>query len=127
MRQGFTLLELIVVLAILGMATALVAPSMIRGIDSWKRQAQLDALFDQVRALPGNARASGRSILVDQGSLESEVPPLRVDGDWVLRVERPWKVNANGVCGDGEVSIGNDHGSKAVLVVSPFCQPELKP
>ena len=35
MRQrGFTLLEMSVVLAILGLATALVAPSAIRGIDA---------------------------------------------------------------------------------------------
>ena len=54
MRQrGFTLLEMIVVLAILGLATALVAPSAIRGIDSWRRQSELDSLLDQIRALPG--------------------------------------------------------------------------
>ena len=61
---GFTLLEMIVVLAILGLATALVAPSALRGIDSWKRQAELDALVDQVRALPGTARARGKAIPV---------------------------------------------------------------
>ena len=35
--------------------TAMVAPSAIRGIDSWRRQAAMDALLDQIRALPGNA------------------------------------------------------------------------
>ena len=59
MRQrGFTLLEMIVVLAILGLVTALVAPAALRGIDSWRRQAELDSLLDQIRALPGNARAA---------------------------------------------------------------------
>ena len=58
MRQpGFTLLEMIVVLAILGMATALVAPAALRGIDSWRRQAAMDVLLDQIRGLPGRARS----------------------------------------------------------------------
>ena len=37
--RGFTLLEMVVVLAILGLATAMVAPSMIRSIDSWRARA----------------------------------------------------------------------------------------
>ena len=99
---GFTLLEMIVVLAILGLATALVAPSAIRGIDSWRRQSELDSLLDQIRALPGDARASGKAIT-------------------------PWKVNANGVCEGGVVEIGNDHGKRSVVVTPPFCDPAVQP
>ena len=75
MRQrGFTLLEMIVVLAILGLATAMVVPSMLRGIDTWQRQAELDSLLDQIRALPGNARGSGRPIVISKESLGAEAP-----------------------------------------------------
>lgn len=83
MRQrGFTLLEMIVVLAILGLATALVAPSAIRGIDSWRRQSELDSLLDQIRALPGNARATGKAIAISDDALKAKDAPLRVASSW---------------------------------------------
>jgi prepilin-type N-terminal cleavage/methylation domain-containing protein len=128
MRQdGFTLLEMIVVLAILGLATALVAPSAIRGIDSWRRQAELDSLRDQVRALPGNARASGKAIVLSDATLGGKDPPLRIAGDWTLGVPTPWQVNANGVCAGGRITIGNRYGSRTLKVGSPFCDPTLLP
>ena len=128
MRQyGFTLLEMIVVLAILGLATALVAPAALRGIDSWRRQAELDSLLDQIRALPGAARASGRPIAVSDDALKAQPPALRVAADWTLTVPTPWMVNGNGVCEGGEVVIGNAYGSRTIVVASPFCDPELRP
>ena len=128
MRQpGFTLLEMIVVLAILGLATAMVAPSAIRGIDSWRRQAAMDALLDQIRALPGNARASGRAIDINAAALKSASPPLRIESEWTLAVPAAWKVNANGVCEDGRVEVGNVHGTRIIAVSAPFCDPQVLP
>ena len=70
MRQrGFTLLEMIVVLAILGLATALVAPSAIRGIDAWRRQSELDSRLDQIRALPANEPAEPRGLVTSGPAL----------------------------------------------------------
>jgi len=128
MRQrGFTLLEMIVVLAILGLATALVAPAALRGIDSWRRQSELDSLLDQIRALPGNARASGRPIALSDDALKAKAPPLRVAAEWTLSVPKPWKVGANGVCEGGAIAIGNRYGSRTIAVASPFCDPTLRP
>jgi general secretion pathway protein G len=124
---GFTLLEMIVVLAILGLASALVAPSAVRGIDSWRRQAQVDALLDQIRALPGNARAQGRPIAIDAAALSGDAPPLRVEGEWTLTVPEAWSVNANGICDGGQVVIGNAIGTRTIGVAAPFCDPELLP
>ena len=128
MRQaGFTLLEMIVVLAILGLATAIVTPSLLRGIDSWQRQSELDSVLDQVRALPGNARGSGRLIVVSNETLASGAPPLRVGADWTLQVPSTWRVHANGVCQGGEVRIGNAYGTRTIEVAPPFCDPVVRP
>lgn len=127
MSGGFTLLEMIVVLAIMGLATAMVAPSMVRGIDSWRRQAVMDSLLDQIRALPGDARSRGRSIEISEASLASEAAPLRVPAEWRLRTSRPWRVNGNGVCEGGTLQVGNDDGSRTVRVTGPFCDPAVQP
>lgn len=128
MRQpGFTLLEMIVVLAILGMATALVAPAALRGIDSWRRQAAMDVLLDQIRGLPGRARASGEPILVSNESLKSAAPPLRIEADWSLRVEQPFQVAGNGVCEKGEVVVAGPYGDRVVRVDAPFCDVAVLP
>ena len=128
MRQpGFTLLEMIVVLAILGLATALVAPTALRGIDSWRRQAAMDVLLDQIRGLPGAARAGGEPIVVSEESLRSDAPPLRIGDDWTLRVDEPWRVAGNGVCDDGKVVVAGSYGERLVLVEAPFCDVSVQP
>ena len=126
-HRGFTLLEMIVVLAILGLAAALVAPSMVRSIDTWRRSAAMDVLLDQVRALPGNARGSGKPITVSDAALASAAPPLRIDADWTLRVPKPWSVGANGVCQGGDVIVGNGYGERTISVAAPFCDPSVQP
>lgn len=127
MRGGFTLLELIVVLAILGLATAMVAPSAIRGIDSWRRQAAMDELLDAIRGLPGEARARGESIAVSDEALGSATPPLQIAGDWALSAPEPWKVHSNGVCEGGQVLVRNEIGERVVTVTAPFCDPKVEP
>ena len=124
---GFTLLEIIVVLAILGLASALVAPAAVRGIDSWRREAQIDALLDAIRALPGNARARGVAIAINEESLGSDAPPLSIEGDWTLSVPEAWSVNANGTSEGGLIRIGNDIGSRTIRVAAPFCDPRVIP
>lgn len=126
-HRGFTLLEMIVVLAILGLSAALVGPSMLRGIDSWQRQAAMDGLLDQLRALPGKARASGKPILVSDATLADARPPLRIDSDWTLSVPEPWSVTANGVCGGGELIVANAFGERTISVAAPFCDPSVQP
>ena len=122
---GFTLLEVIVVLSIMGLVAAVVAPAAVRSIDSWRRQADADALGEQVRSLPGRARGSGTTITIDNASLSSEEPPLRMAPGWSLSVPEPWKVHANGVCDGGLLVARNGSGQeRAWQVHGPFCDPQ---
>lgn len=122
--RGFTLLELVVVLAILGLVAALAAPALLRGIDSWQRKAQLDALVEQVRGLPAHARQHGRALRIDDALLASADSPLAPGPGWTLAAPVPWTVRPSGVCDAGELEVGQAGGRTARLrVQAPFCEP----
>ena len=62
-----------------------------------------------------------------ESALKEASAPLRIAGEWTLGVPEPWSVAANGVCEGGEVTIGNDVGSRTIVVAAPFCEPAVRP
>lgn len=123
--RGFTLLELVVVLAIIGLVTAMAAPSVFNTIGSWRRQAQIDALVDQLRGLPARARSTGKRIVIDNDVLVGADAPLRLAEGWSITAPAPWQVNANGVCQGGQVVASDGSRAIAIEARSPFCEPRL--
>lgn len=123
--RGFTLLEMVVVLAILGLVAGVAIPSTVRGIQSWRRQAQLDALLDQVRGLPARARASGTAIEIDAATLAGQDAPLRVEDGWRVVAPTPWRVRANGACEGGTLELEGSAAPVVVEVAAPFCEPRV--
>ena len=57
---GYTLLEMVVVMAVLAMATALAAPPSYRMMRSWQEATRVDDVIQQLERLPGAVRASRR-------------------------------------------------------------------
>jgi len=120
---GYTLLELLVVLAILGLVAALAVPPLLRTVEAWQRQAAIDEVMEQVRGLPMRARALGRTIVIDADSLASGEPPLRAPGGWTLEAPQSWRVNGNGACEAGELLLVASGREVPLIVHAPFCQP----
>ncbi|MDZ4348787.1 MAG: type II secretion system protein [Xanthomonadaceae bacterium] len=121
--RGYTLLELLVVLSILGLVTALAAPPLIRTVSTWQRQSDIDLVMEQVRGLPMRARAGGRTLVVDDASLQGTESPLRAPDGWSLSATAPWVIHSNGVCEPGELMLRRDDREVPIVVHAPFCQP----
>lgn len=121
---GFTLLELVVVLSIMGLAAALAAPSVTRSVETWQAQAEVDALADQIRGLPARARGLGRSITIDGKILEADGSPLRVEPGWTLAARDRWQVRANGYCEGGVLDLGRGERQWRLRARAPFCDVE---
>ncbi|GAB6195023.1 pilus assembly FimT family protein [Lysobacter xanthus] len=122
--RGFTLLELVVVLTIMGLAAAMAAPSLFRSIESWRARDAVEALRDQMHGLPAKARSSGRSIVLGE---TKDPPPFDVQPGWTVAIPRPWTVRANGYCEGGEVALSQGARTWTLRASAPFCDVEALP
>lgn len=120
--KGFTLLELIVVLALLGLATALVAPSGFRMISSWHRATDLEASLQTVSALSVAAASEGRMRMLETGSVDADLLSGMPEG-WRIELDAPLTVQANGACSDSlGRALGPDGHVQKFEVIAPFCR-----
>lgn len=121
--RGFTLLELLVVLALVATVAALALPALMNMQASWTRRMEAEDLNDQLQSLGIRARDSGREIEIGAAGID---PPemLQVPGGWVLTADPPVRYLGNGVCLGGELQIRHEGVVREVLLTSPFCNPQ---
>lgn len=116
---GYTLLELVVVMAILAMATALTAPAGYRMIRSWQEATQVDDVLQQLQHLPSAVRADGNPLHV---KTDAGIPLIDLPDDWRLRMTSPLRVLANGACSDAQGTLISPYQSIDFKIQAPFCR-----
>ena len=110
---GFTLMELLVVLAIVALVGAVTVPNLSRLVASTALSTERQRILNQFASLGVEAMQRNRSFAVLGTDAEDSPPhpdefepyrfPLPVG--WEVRVEEPILVRANGVCGGGRVTL----------------------
>lgn len=101
--RGFTLLELLVVLVLLGLITGLVAPLAANGLQAARERAvsaELAALMD---GLPVRAFGAAAAQTYDAQALVQLLGDLPVG--WEIQVDPPLNYSASGVASGGDVSL----------------------
>lgn len=78
-QRGFTLLEMLVVMVLLGLVTSMALPAMQRWHDAIQHKAQAAAIVDALRAAGFNAGANRRDIVVDRTSFQQGAAPTSTD------------------------------------------------
>jgi prepilin-type N-terminal cleavage/methylation domain-containing protein len=123
--DGFTLLEIMVVLVLLTLITSLVAPRLGTLYQALVLREQRDDLILQVQGLPYRAFRTGREFHL--GSADAAgVPPLDVPEGWVMDSDEPVVVKASGVCTGGTLELTHEDGERwAYRVEPPFCRMSL--
>ena len=115
---GYTLLELVVVMSILAMATALAAPPSYRMIRTWQEATQVQDVIEQIEHLPSTVRDSGKPLDTDT---EGSKLPVDLPEDWTLHMQTPLRVLANGACSDAQATLVTAQQSIELRIQAPFC------
>jgi len=121
---GFTLLEILVVLLIVGLLSSLGLPRLQRLADSIQRANQKTSLIGQINSLPYQAYVSAREIVLDSG--RSSV--INIPANWQIKVAQPVRYSANGICSGGHITVLAPDGREEVFILNaPLCHIETAP
>lgn len=116
-RRGFTLLEMLVVLALMALATGIVLPRMSGWLDSVQERGWRADLRAYIEAMPVRAFLSGEAKRLDAPAILAAVPggPPGVE----LYLPEPLTYDPTGVASGGRVQFTRG-GVREVWVVQPI-------
>ena len=119
--RGFSLLELLIVLALLGLVSALVAPRLQRTYEAIASSGDRAEVYRQLERLPRLARLAGRAIVVPEGGAGALAAELALPEGWVVSPLEPLRIEANGLCRGGRVRILGAGTEEDVALTAPTC------
>ena len=137
--SGFTLVEAMVVLALLALLAGLAAPNLLRLFEGFERATERGRILDQVAGLGERAMLEGAGfvLLGSDPTGDGDVPGrfshyrrLRPDvpAGWWVAVAPPLVVHANGVCLGAVVELGEGErlvaAGEVVELRAPHCRLE---
>jgi len=121
-QKGFTLVELLVVLAIVAAIAALVAPGGLRAITRAAGTERRLAVERALIALPDAARAAGRTVFLGGVGPDAGSPPLPA-GWRIEALDAPIRYRFDGVCAGGRLRATGDGLILTYRLPPPYCAP----
>ncbi len=111
--RGFTLLEMLVVMVLIGMVTGVVFPSLSKWFDTLVVRSELSQVQSQLRRLPAWAGLAHQTVLLQAQAGAAANGPYLAQGlpaDWKLQagwqlVAGQWVMHASGLCEAGQLEL----------------------
>ena len=128
-RRGFTLIEALAAVVLLGLLAGVVFPNMNRWYDSIVARQLLTGLTTQVRQLPAVAVFTGRDVSladVTGGSVVVADPyRLTLPAGWAVRDRGDLRFLRTGLCRPGSAWLSGQAGSEIRISSNALCEVEL--
>ena len=106
---GFTLIEMLLVMMIVGLLTSLTAPRIAANLDSYEAASQQREIEDQLRQLPRRVRYSGKVLELPRDLVVPDLgdggPALRLPDGWALNFSPPLRISPRGACASSSLEL----------------------
>lgn len=126
LQPGFTLVEIMVVLVIVGMLTSIALPRLSSLYSSVENASQRSALRGQIEGLGYLAYSTGNAIVLestDVGGDLSKRSPLQLSQGWRIELAKPVRYSSRGLCSGGKLLIRDPQGGvEAFDLAPPLCR-----
>lgn len=127
--KGFTLIEMLVVLFLVGLLTAVVLPGMERMARNAQHRTERDTIIGRLGELGYEAFLSGKAITLTSSPTGASAVganyPIELPEGWSLNVTNPVVYTFNGICGGGDVVLlAPDQTQEKVVLKAPLCKVE---
>lgn len=120
--RGYTLLEMMVVVALLALATAMVAPAGYRMVGSWLEAGRVDTVMKALAVLPLRQRDEGRELHVGALDPDAAAGLAPLPEGWQLELGEPLTIGANGACSDSRGTLSTARQTLGFRIEAPFCR-----
>lgn len=118
---GYTLLEMLVVISLLALATALVTPAGVRFARSWADADAVTAVLRDIDRLPLVARRAGTPLEFAADVYAGEHAALPLPDGWQIEFKSPLRVRANGACSETHAWLRTGHADIPLRIDAPYC------
>ncbi|APD87578.1 hypothetical protein BM527_16585 [Alteromonas sp. Mex14] len=119
--KGFTLVEILVTLVILGLSASLVAPAVVSWLDARNASATRNELASAIAMLPLVTERTGHKRVITR----PEDLNLSGSNASFINIIEPIEIYANGFCKGGEISMSLSSRVYLYKVKAPHCEVQL--
>lgn len=119
-QRGFTMIELLVVLVILGLTSALVLPKFPAIYERFKGKAEEDKFYQSLSVLSLRAYTQQTQLVLDEKSVRTL---LDLPEAWQITIEKPIVYQVNGICLGGSVGLSVNGIARQISLKAPYCDP----
>lgn len=125
--RGFTLLELLIVLALIALISGIAGPNLHKLLGAVERVTRHDGLVADIGGLSYRAFALGQGFELSNNTLHNLLndgnPILAVPDGWEIKIKQPISYTFNGFCSGGAITlIAPDSTVEQLLLDAPVCR-----